>query len=181
MMKTFGIVLLFALAGLSCDAPSDSPQAELPPPTTTPAPSVPQTAPEAPLRPDLGQPIPTTTTTLPPGKCAEWFPLAIEVGWPDSEWPTLDRVLWRESRCLPTAHNESDPRHGSQWGSVSLLQLNSFWCLPSRYSERGWLQDQGIVETCDDLFDPRTNLLAGLAIYQYGVERHGYGWGPWSI
>ena len=181
MMKTFGIVLLFALAGLSCDAPSDSPSAVSVVSTPTTAVSVPQTAPEAPLRPDLRQSIPSPTTTLPEGKCAEWYPLAMEVGWPEAEWPTLDRVLWRESRCLPSAHNETDPRHGSQWGSVSLLQLNSFWCLPSKYSERGWLQDQGIVETCDDLFDPRTNLLAGYNIYLYGVEKHGYGWGPWSI
>jgi len=174
MMKTFGIVVLFALAGLSCDAPSDSPSAVSVVSIPTTAVSVPETAPEAPLRPDLRESIPAPTTTLPEGKCAEWYPLAIEVGWPEAEWPTLDRVLFRESRCDPTVTSRHDDR--------GLLQIHPpSWCKPNRYNDIGWLQAQGVINECDDLFDPRTNLLAGYNIYLYGVEKHGYGWGPWSI
>jgi hypothetical protein len=31
------------------------------------------------------------------------------------------------------------------------------------------------------LYDPRTCLTAGLTIYQYGIDRHDWGWGPWAI
>jgi hypothetical protein len=178
-MRTIGLVLLFALAGLQCDGPSDLPSAETPlsPPTTTAR--VAYKPLQAPIRANQRdtQPSPTTTTTLPPGKCAEWYPLAMEVGWPEAEWPTLDRVLWRESRCRPEALNGTDPNGGSS----GLLQINYYWCKPSQWSDAGWLQDQNVVESCHDLFDARKNLLAGLAIYRYGVDKHGYGWGPWSI
>jgi hypothetical protein len=99
------------------------------------------------------------------------------VGWPEAEWPTLSRVLWRESRCQPEALNGSDPNGGS----TGLLQINHYWCKPSKYSQAGWLQDQGVLATCEDLYEPRTNLLAGITIFLYGVNKHGYGWGPWSI
>lgn len=180
MMKTFGIVLLFALAGLSCDAPSDSPSAVSVVSTPTTAVSVPETAPEAPLRPDLRQSIPSPTTTLPDTLCAEWYPLAMEVGWPEAEWPTLSYVIHRESRCDPLAWNRDDPGTGSR----GLTQVNSEpWCRKGRYVPHpaGYLGQLGVLETCDDLFEPRINLLGAYKIFLYGLEKHGYGWGPWSI
>ena len=176
-MRTIGLVLLLALSGVGCDDPSDLVREELPPPTTTAGVSVAYKPLQTPIRPDLGQPIPTTTTTLPPGKCSEWYPLAMEVGWPAEEWPTLDHVLWRESRCRPEALNGTDPNGGSS----GLLQINYYWCKPSKWSDAGWLQDRDVVDSCHDLFDARKNLLAGLTIFLYGVEKHGYGWGPWRV
>jgi hypothetical protein len=174
MMKTFGIVLLFALAGLSCDAPSDSPPEVRPVPTTTPPPSVAYEPLQAPIRPDLRQSIPSPTTTLPDTDCAEWYPLAMEVGWPEAEWPTLSYVMHRESRCDPSVTSRHDDR--------GLLQIHPpSWCQPNRYNEIGWLQAQGVINECEELYDPRQNLLAGYMIYLYGVEKHGYGWGPWSL
>lgn len=181
-MRTIGIVFLFALAGLTFDRPSDSRPAEIPPPTTLPVVSVAQTAPQTPIRPDLGQVIPTTTTTLPATKCAEWYPLALQVGWPVEEWPNVAKIMWRESRCRPEAHNGTDPRHGTLLGSISLLQINTYWCTPSKWSEKGWLQDRNILDNCEDLFDPETNLRAGLLIYLYSYEKHGFDrrFGPWT-
>lgn len=115
------------------------------------------------------------------GKCGEWRSLALAVGWPESEWLTLSKVMWRESRCEASAHNGSDPRHGSSYGSISLLQINSYWCLPSKYSEKGWLQDRDVINSCDDLFDPEKTLRSGLLIWMYGEQKHGCGWsGPWQ-
>lgn len=141
----------------------------------------------------------TTTTTEPPrvvqevldlsgtdwtglarmahGKCGEWHDLAMLVGWPAEEWPTLSYVLHRESRCNIGSHNKTDPMSGSR----GLMQINGYWCRPSQYSKAGWLQDQGILSTCDDLYNPEINLRAGLAIWLYGEDRHGCGWrGPWA-
>lgn len=174
MMKTFGILLLFALSGLACDAPSDSPPEVRPVPTTTPPPSVAYEPLQAPLRPDLRESVPSPTTTLPDTDCAEWYPLAMEVGWPEAEWPTLSYVMHRESRCDPSVTSRHDDR--------GLLQIHPpSWCKPNRYNDIGWLQAQGVINECEELYDPRKNLLAGHMIYLYGVEKHGYGWGPWSL
>ena len=181
-MRTIGIVFLFALAGLSCDGPPDSRPAEIPPPTTTAGVSVAYRPVQTPIRPDLGESIPAPTTTLPATECAEWYPLAVEVGWPVEEWPAVSKIMWRESRCNPLAHNGRDPRHGTLLGSISLLQINTYWCTPSKWSEKGWLQDRNVLDNCEDLFDAETNLRAGLAIYLYSYEKHGYNkrFGPWS-
>lgn len=133
---------------------------------------------------------PTTTTTLPDlsgvdfvalarsvwGKCGEWRSLALSLGWPESEWPTLNKVMWRESRCQPTALNGRDPNGGSS----GLLQINHYWCRPSRYTPNGWLQDQGVLKECADLFDPTTNLRAGIKIFTYSLNKNSNGWNPWT-
>ena len=111
------------------------------------------------------------------GKCGEWRELAIQVGWPAEEWPTLSHVLYRESRCNIGSHNKTDPASGSR----GLMQINGYWCRPSKWTDHGWLQDHGILNTCEDLFQPETNLRAGLAIWMYGEQKHGCGWrGPWA-
>lgn len=115
-------------------------------------------------------PVPTTTT-IPAGdwKCPQWLGLATEVGWPVSELPMLDKTLWKESRCNSDSFNPSDP----MGGSYGLSQTNGFWCESTKYHPNGWLQGQGILYTCADLFDPTTNLRAALAIWQRS------GWSPW--
>lgn len=108
--------------------------------------------------------------------CNEWKGLATHIGWPEEEWKRLSYVIHRESRCLPTSFNEEDP-YG---GSMGLMQINSFWCKPWRLSATGWLQEQGILSHCDELYDPEINLRAGLAIFKYGEETNGCGWkGAW--
>jgi hypothetical protein len=120
---------------------------------------------------------PTTTTTLPavPADhvCYEWLPTMLEAGWPaDPEiLATALTIMWRESRCTPTA--DSGPDHG-------LMQINRYWCKPSRYSDAGWLQDRGLVTDCDSLFDPITNLRSALAIWLYSLDRNGDGFLPWT-
>jgi hypothetical protein len=111
------------------------------------------------------------------GKCGEWRELALQIGWPAEEWPTLSHVLYRESRCNIGSHNKTDPASGSR----GLMQINGYWCRPSKWTQSGWLQDRGVLQTCEDLFQPEINFKAGLAIWQYGEEKHGCGWrGPWA-
>lgn len=135
---------------------------------------------------------PTTTTTQAPqltpeqardlarlqwGRCGEWHDLALAIGWPAEEWPILSKVLYRESRCNIDSWNRTDPSSGSR----GLMQINGYWCRPSKWSQAGWLQDRGILTTCEDLFKPEQNLRAGLAIWLYGEQKHGCGWrGPWA-
>lgn len=109
--------------------------------------------------------------------CNGWIDLASFVGWREKELETLRRVLFRESRCMPNAFNPNDPMGGSH----GLLQINSFWCKPTRYWPEGYLQAFGIVDTCQDLYEPAKNLRAGLLIWNYANRSHGNGWSPWSL
>lgn len=116
----------------------------------------------------------TSTTTIPAGDwvCATLMPVALEAGFPVGELPMVDRIMARESACNPQAFNGSDP--GS--GSYGLMQVNgAAWCDGNTYHPIGWLQEQGIVSSCDDLFDPLTNLRAAFAIR---TRQDGFGaWG----
>ena len=125
---------------------------------------------------DLSQVNWTDLARLVYGKCGEYHDLAIQAGWPESQWPKLSYVMHRESRCNTFSFNKSDPNGGSR----GLIQINGFWCRKSRYSANGWLQDKFILQTCDDLFDPLTNLRAGWAMWQYSQEHNRCGWRPWA-
>ena len=99
----------------------------------------------------------------------EWWALARQVGWDEDQMMILDYVIHRESRGQTSAFNPTDPNGGSR----CLIQINGSWTR--------WLRDKGVLTKADDLFNPRTCLTAGLTIYQYGIDRYGYGWSPWAI
>lgn len=134
---------------------------------------------------EVGVSTTTTTTVIPDltnqaaidaartvwGRCGEWHDLAISVGWSEADWPMLSRVLYKESRCNFDSWNRSDPMDGS----MGLTQINTFWCLPTQYNPSGWLQKQGALTECSQLFDPTVNLSAALLIYKRS------GWGPWGL
>jgi soluble lytic murein transglycosylase-like protein len=127
------------------------------------------------LAPYLIEPSTTTSSTsstiyIDPysSACEQFSALAVNLGWPANERTVLESIMFRESRCIPNAYNGKDPNGGSR----GLMQINGFWT--------SWLNDAGIINQVDDLLQAQTNLLAALAIYNYGVDKHGYGWGPWS-
>jgi hypothetical protein len=121
-------------------------------------------------------PLPTTTlVTTPitqPDACGEVFNMAKHVGFPEHELATVVAVAYRESRCQPDAFNANDPNGGSN----GVMQINQFWCKPSRYWPNGYLQAYGLIKTCDDLFDLEHNMRSALAIYRYSE-----GWRAWSL
>ena len=120
---------------------------------------------------------PTTTTSstiyIDPysSACEQFSALAVNLGWPADQRTVLESVMARESNCTPQAHNTTLNKDKSQ--DYGLLQIND-------RSWSTWLQKKGIINQPSDLLHAQTNLIAGLAIYNYGVERHGFGWGPWS-
>lgn len=113
----------------------------------------------------------TPPVITPATACVQALNLALSVGWPATETPTLMRVLKRESNCTPTAFNPQD----TSGGSYGYMQINGFWCTPSAYWPQGWLQAKGILTTCDALLDPKINLIAGLAVW------HNSNWSPWNL
>ena len=118
---------------------------------------------------------PTTTTSstiyIDPytTACEQFSALGINLGWPADQRTVLESIMKRESNCTPNVINRKDP-HG---GSRGLLQINGSW--------HTWLIEKGIITKPANLLQADVNLRAGLEIYNYGVERYGFGWGPWSI
>jgi hypothetical protein len=103
----------------------------------------------------------TSTTTLPKG-CAQYVADAITAGWPADQAPMLARVMFRESRCIPTAYNAQD----SNGGSRGLMQMNG--------THEKWLIGMGYITTLDDLFIPEVNLAASAHLYSM------VGWSAWA-
>lgn len=121
--------------------------------------------------PAIAQPVPAAPSARPPAnaRCPEWWRTARSVGWPEDRLLTLDRIIWRESRCRASVENLTDP-----WGgSVGLTQVNRGWVR--------WLKEAGIIKHSSDLFNGRKNLAAALAIHDYACARHGQCWVAWSI
>jgi len=127
------------------------------------------------LAPFLIEPSTTTSSTsstiyIDPytSACEQFSALAINLGWPADQRTVLESIMKRESNCTPNAINRKDPNGGSR----GLMQINGFWT--------PWLIDAGIITDAENLLQADVNLRAALAIYNYGVDKHGYGWGPWS-
>jgi hypothetical protein len=100
--------------------------------------------------------------------CEQFSALAVNLGWPADQRTVIESIMFRESRCIPNAYNGKDP----QGGSRGLMQLNGFWT--------PWLIERGLITNEKNLLQADVNLRAALEIYNYGVDRYGYGWGPWS-
>lgn len=115
------------------------------------------------------RPVPRALDIPVDALCPNWWELAATLGWEPGTLADMDVVMYKESRCKPTAFNKTDPNGGSH----GLMQINGSW--------RKWLRDRSVINRTEDLYDPATNLLAALYIYRYGVDRYGFGWGPWGF
>lgn len=97
------------------------------------------------------------------GQCGEWHDLAISVGWSESEWPTLSRIIYRESRCQPDACSKSTS--GLECRDAGLVQCNQV--------HTKWLNELGWTFP-DSMFDPETNLRFAKMLHDSS------GWSPWA-
>ena len=133
------------------------------------------------------EPTPTTTANSngrdsAHNRCGQWWGLAQDIGWEAKDMPTLDYIMWRESRCDPTQHNTTLNADGST--DIGLTQINDrSWCLPTRWYPEGYLQTVGVLTKvgCTELFDPAINLKAAKALYDYSKENNGNGFEPWKV
>jgi hypothetical protein len=121
------------------------------------------------VAPFLIEPSTTTSSTLfidPYASApAQFAALAVNLGWPVSEYNKLIQVITRESNGIALAHNSKDP----MTGSYGLMQINGFWCRGAN----SYLQKAGLLTSCEMLLDPQINLRAGLIIFTRS------GWSPW--
>lgn len=107
-------------------------------------------------------------------KCPQYETTILSVGFTKDQLPTLDAIIYRESRCQSHAVNRTLNKDKSH--DYGLTQINGrSWCEPTRYYPNGYLQSLGILKECDDLLNPVTNLEAAFALFTYAK-----GFGPWT-
>ena len=116
---------------------------------------------ESPQRPLAA---PQTRPTVPEGYCPQIFETAPLVGFSDPETVLLARIAWLESRCIEDIRGDLD--RGVSYG---ILQIHGpTWCEPSRYWPNGYLQTKGVLDKCEDLFDPAISVVAAAFIVKEG-------------
>lgn len=179
-----GFVALIACIDVALPEPEEVKEPEVTAPVSwPPVRVVPLPAPEVQAAPTTST-VTITAPTLPAlvgpdTPCQEWVDTALAVGWP-ADREVMERMLsimWRESRCTTDAFKSDDPNGGS----AGLMQINFFWCKPRWAGDPGWLQLNDIIPACGLLMDGEANLRSALAIWNYGVDRYGDGWGPWKV
>lgn len=110
--------------------------------------------------------VPATTTTVAvPGdwQCPDAVNVAAAVGWPAEELPSVDAVVWRESRCTPEAYNGQN--RDRSYGLTQINTKGDLW--PDRRDLCG-------LQVPTQLWDSATNLTCALRLWERS------GWGPWG-
>ena len=126
--------------------------------------------------------VPENKRTVPAwAKCPEIWNRLRDAGWLEKDVSKADQIVWRESRCIATAHNKNDPN--TVLGvkvSLGLFQINLFWIQRTTYYPNGYLQtvlNRSITPT--DLFDVDTQIASAGALIAYDRGRGGCGWSAW--
>lgn len=117
---------------------------------------------------------PTTTVVAVPADthCQEWFPIAIEVGWPNDPAVLikLGQLLFKETRCQNIV--AGDPRfNGHDWGPAQINEP----------SHRAWVEQLFNMPFEEAMADPTLNLRFAFLLYDSIEETGGCGWRPWSL
>jgi len=100
-------------------------------------------------------------------KCPQHYAASLVAGWAVTDWPKLDHVMYRESRCNPGVYNGK-----GRDNSYGLMQLNML-------AHRGWVRPL-VDGNFDRLYDPVTNLRIGRTLYFKAQQAYGCGWQPWK-
>ena len=115
-------------------------------------------------------------------KCPQWWPSLRQKGFSESDIRTADFIMFRESKCDPSAHNSDDPvRINGVKGSLGLFQINLFWISKTTAFPKGFLQTALNREIKPkQLFDPELNISAAKAIIDRDKSFGGCGWSAWA-
>lgn len=105
------------------------------------------------------------------GTCIEYVMPALLAGWQPEELPRLMRIMWRESRCIPTACGETDSPHVRKCRDWGLMQIND-------YSWKTTIRSLGL--DIEQMHDPYWNLWFARWLFEYSLKYNGDGWHPWK-
>lgn len=104
--------------------------------------------------------------------CQQYRSVALIAGWEPEQWPTLDRLIFRESRCIPTACGVTDSPHLRRCRDWGLLQINDYsWKTTVR----------SLHLDMEMMWQPFWNLWMARYLYELAEDVYGCGWQPWSL
>lgn len=157
-MKFLLAVIASATISTAVIAEASAPEADAPAPTTT-----------------LQS---TTTTTLDlsvfaapeDANCPQWWGLARMVGWHEEDLEMLDRVMWRESRCLNVIGETSTQPAHPQWNHADwgLMQIN-------KKVHQAFVEQIFQQPFADAISEPSNNLRFALKLFE------GSRWRAWGF
>jgi len=126
--------------------------------------------------------VPEVQRSIPKwAKCGQYWNRLRNAGWLEKDVIKADAIMWRESRCLSSAHNGDDPNivEGVK-GSLGLFQINLFWIQRTTYYPNGYLQTVlGRDLVPEDLFDVAVTIDAAQALIRYDRSLGRCGWSAW--
>ena len=108
------------------------------------------------------------------GLCVEWTAMAMSAGWPVKDLPQLMRIMFRESRCIPTACGVTDSPHIRKCRDWGLMQIND-------YSWKRIVRSLGLE--MGQMHDPYWNLWFARWLFTYSEQYSpgGCGWAQWMV
>lgn len=126
--------------------------------------------------------VPASKRSVPSwAKCPELWNRLRDAGWAEKDVVKADQIVWRESRCIASAHNSNDPNivQGVK-GSLGLFQINLFWIQRTTFYPKGYLQTVlGREFVPADLFDVDVTIAAAGALIVYDRGHGKCGWSAW--
>jgi hypothetical protein len=124
-------------------------------------------------------------------KCPKAMKMAREAGFPRRALPTLDRIVYRESKCEPKAvgwnyrkpltHRDCKLSKWQTYRKCKAVRSADFGL--TQINDNSWLtylRQKNIIETRADLLDPLTNMKAAKALYDYSIEKGHDAWKQWD-
>jgi Transglycosylase SLT domain len=124
-------------------------------------------------------------------KCPAAMKIAREAGFRKSDLATLDRIIWRESKCEPKAvgwnyrsgmdYTDCRRQPWPEYRRCKAVRSADFGL--TQINDVSWvtyLRQHKIIKSSADLLNPMTNLKAAKALYDYSVGRGYSAWKQWD-
>jgi len=80
--------------------------------------------------------------------CPQWRQLALDVGFSKRDWVTLDKILYRESRCRPEARGLNKKPDGTVWSTCA--PQKPYMTIPSQKVIRRGTSGESVVVSTED-------------------------------
>jgi hypothetical protein len=124
-------------------------------------------------------------------KCPKAMKVARQAGFPRRALPTLDRIVYRESKCEPkavgwnyrsgTSHKDCKLSKWQTYRKCKAVRSADFGL--TQINDNSWLtylRQQKIIKTRADLLNPLTNMKAAKALYDYSLKKGHGAWKQWD-
>lgn len=126
-----------------------------------------------------------------PFKCPKAMKIALKVGFKKRDLKTLDRIVYRESKCVskavgwnyhkPLTHKDCKLQPWKQYRKCKAVKSADFGL--TQINDRSWLKyliEKNIITKVDDLLNPTTNMKAAKALYDYSLSKGYHAWKQWD-